>query len=74
MNLFYTPDIEGLEYTLSPEESKQWVRVLRFSEGEAVTLVDGKGNNKYVDIMNVHLPILDSTNHRTVKVFKRLIY
>lgn len=39
-----------------------------------VALVDGKGNNKYVDIMNVHLPILDSTNHRTVKVFKRLIY
>lgn len=39
-----------------------------------VALVDGKGNNRYVDIMNVHLPILDSTNHRTVKVFKRLIY
>ena len=39
-----------------------------------VALVDGKGNNRYVDIMNVHLPILDSTSHRTVKVFKRLIY
>ena len=26
------------------------------------------------DAINVHLPILDSTNHRTVKVFKRLIY
>lgn len=40
----------------------------------AVAMVDGKGNNRYVDIMNVHLPILDSSNPRTVKVFKRLIY
>ncbi len=39
-----------------------------------VDLVDGKGNNRYVDTFNVHLPILDSTNHRTVKVFKRLIF
>lgn len=39
-----------------------------------IAMVDGKGNNRYVDIMNVHLPILDSSNPRTVKVFKRLIY
>ncbi|MBP3896979.1 MAG: ISLre2 family transposase [Mogibacterium sp.] len=39
-----------------------------------VDMVDGKGNNRYYDVINVHLPILDSTNHRTVKVFKRLIY
>ena len=44
MNLFYTPDVEGEEYTLNPEESKHCVRVLRFSDGEPVTLVDGKGN------------------------------
>ena len=44
MNLFYTPDIEGMEYILSPEESKHCVRVLRFVEGEPVALVDGKGN------------------------------
>ena len=44
MNLFYTPDIEGEEYVLSPEESKHCVRVLRFSENEPVTLVDGQGN------------------------------
>ena len=51
MNLFYTPDIEGMEYVLSPEESKHCVRVLRFSEGEAVTLVDGKGNWFYGEIV-----------------------
>ena len=39
-----------------------------------VDMVDGKGNNRYYDAINVHLPILDSTNHRTVKLFKRLIY
>ena len=40
----------------------------------SVDMVDGKGNNRYYDAINVHLPILDSTNHRTVKVFKRLIF
>ena len=39
-----------------------------------VDMVDGKGNNRYVDIINVHLPILDSTKHQTVKAFKRMIY
>lgn len=44
MNLFYTPDIVGQYYTLSPEESKHCIRVLRFTEGEPVSLVDGRGN------------------------------
>ena len=39
-----------------------------------VDLVDGRGNNRYVETFNVHLPILDSTNHRTVKMFRRLIF
>lgn len=44
MNLFYTPDIEGDYYTLNPEESKHCIRVLRFTAGEPVALVDGRGN------------------------------
>lgn len=44
MHLFYTPDIEGMDYTLSAEESKHCVRVLRLAEGENVSLVDGRGN------------------------------
>ncbi len=44
MNLFYTPDISGDYYTLSPEESKHCVRVLRMEAGEPVVLVDGNGN------------------------------
>lgn len=44
MNLFYTPDIRGDYYTLNPEESKHCIRVLRFTAGEPVALVDGRGN------------------------------
>lgn len=44
MHLFYTPDIKDMVYTLNPEESKHCVRVLRLAEGEAVSLVDGRGN------------------------------
>lgn len=44
MHLFYTPDIEGPVYTLSAEESKHCVKVLRLAEGGRVSLVDGLGN------------------------------
>lgn len=44
MHLFYTPDIESLSYRLNAEESKHCVRVLRLTEGEPVSLVDGRGN------------------------------
>lgn len=43
MHLFYTPDISGKEYTLSEEESKHAIRVLRLDAGDEVQLVDGKG-------------------------------
>ena len=41
--IFYTPDIQGLRYTLNEEESAHAVRVLRLKAGDAITLVDGKG-------------------------------
>ncbi|PWS28102.1 16S rRNA (uracil(1498)-N(3))-methyltransferase [Pedobacter yonginense] len=43
MHIFYTPDITQNTYTLSEEESKHCVRVLRLSIGSLVNLVDGKG-------------------------------
>ncbi len=43
MHLFYTPDIQGDAYTLSADESKHCVRVLRLAEGAEVVLVDGAG-------------------------------
>lgn len=36
--------------------------------------VDGKGKNKYYEIMNAHLPITGSSNSQSVKLFKRIIY
>ena len=35
---------------------------------------DCKGRNKYVDILNIHLPITDSSNSRTANVFRWLTY
>ena len=42
-NLFYTPDIKGDYYILSPEESKHCLRVLRMGAGDSLVLVDGQG-------------------------------
>lgn len=43
MNIFYTPDISGKEYTLNEIESKHCIRVLRMRQGDKLTLVDGRG-------------------------------
>ena len=43
MQLFYTADINSNEYTLSKEESKHCVMVLRKTIGDEVNLIDGKG-------------------------------
>ncbi len=43
MTIFYTPDIEKSPF-LSQEESGHCVRVLRLSEGDEITLCDGRGN------------------------------
>ena len=43
MQLFYTPDINSDEYTLSKEESKHCIQVLRKKIGDIIYLVDGKG-------------------------------
>lgn len=41
--VFYTPGITGNQHILNEEESIHAVRVLRLREGDAVTLVDGRG-------------------------------
>ena len=43
MQLFYTADINSNEYTLSKEESKHCIMVLRKTIDDEVNLVDGKG-------------------------------
>lgn len=43
MQLFYTPDISGDYYTLSAEESRHCIQVLRLSVGDTINLIDGRG-------------------------------
>lgn len=44
MQLFYAPDIIPPAYTLSEEESKHCVRVLRLGCGDRIHITDGRGN------------------------------
>lgn len=52
MHLFYTPDISSDNYTLSEEESKHAIRVLRLSKGDTIVLIDGKGGWYDAEIEN----------------------
>lgn len=44
MQLFYAPDLTPPLYTLSEEESKHCVRVLRLGRGDTLHITDGRGN------------------------------
>jgi len=52
MNIFYTPDLSGNEYTLSEDESKHCVRVLRMCVGDVIQLVDGRGGFYEAEIVD----------------------
>jgi 16S rRNA (uracil1498-N3)-methyltransferase len=54
MQLFYTPDISGDYYTLSEEESKHCIKVLRKQAGDIVQLIDGKGGFYTAEIADAH--------------------
>jgi len=43
MVIFYTPDINRLEYSLNEEESKHAIRVLRMGVNDEINMIDGKG-------------------------------
>ncbi len=44
MQLFYAPDITPPHYTLSEEESKHCIKVLRLGVGDTLHVTDGQGN------------------------------
>jgi 16S rRNA (uracil1498-N3)-methyltransferase len=56
MHIFYTPDLSpgAASYTLSEEESKHCIRVLRLQAGDTVTLVDGRGGLYTARITDPH--------------------
>lgn len=62
MHLFYTPDITTNTYTLSEEESKHAIRVLRLGIGDTIQLIDGKGGLYVAEIMD------DTQKHCAVNI------
>ena len=47
MQVFYTPDIKKITYTLDAEESKHAVKVLRMHAGDEICMIDGVGGLYY---------------------------
>lgn len=54
MQLFYAPEITLPQYTLTEEESKHCVRVLRLGVGDALHLTDGRGSLYHGRITDDH--------------------
>jgi len=54
MHIFYTPDINSDFFTLSENESKHCVKVLRLQIGDNVKLIDGKGKMYISEIVDNH--------------------
>lgn len=52
MQIFYSPDINGTEYTLDEKESRHCIRVLRMKAGTRLQIIDGKGNLYEAVIIN----------------------
>ena len=62
MQLFYAPDITLPEYTLTEEESRHAIKVLRLKTGDTLHITDGVGN------LHLCRLISDSAKHCTVRV------
>jgi 16S rRNA (uracil1498-N3)-methyltransferase len=43
VNIFFSSDISGSDFFLTPEESLHCIKVLRMRKGEPVCVIDGKG-------------------------------
>lgn len=62
MQLFYAPDITLPQYTLSEEESRHAIKVLRLSVGDCLHITDGVGN------MHLCRVVSDSAKHCVIEV------
>jgi 16S rRNA (uracil1498-N3)-methyltransferase len=54
VHLFYQPDLTADSVTLSEDESKHAIRVLRLSVGDEVELIDGGGTRAIAEVVNDH--------------------
>ncbi|MBK8808562.1 MAG: 16S rRNA (uracil(1498)-N(3))-methyltransferase [Bacteroidales bacterium] len=65
MNIFYTPELQSMQYEMTEEESKHCIRVLRKALGDKISLVDGKGTFFTAEIIN------DNPKHCVVAVIDK---
>lgn len=68
MHIFYTPQIANGQCTLSEEESKHCIKVLRLVPGDKVSLIDGVGGYHTAEIADPNpkrctLNIIDTINN-----------
>lgn len=75
MNLFYAPYIVEPAFTLTEEESKHIIRVLRKSEGDTVFFTDGNGYNykcivKEANPKKCHIEIIEKVAGEYKRNFK----
>lgn len=54
MELFYTPNFQANNYTLSPEESNHCINVLRHKTGDLLAVTDGNGHLYSGTIIEAH--------------------
>jgi len=78
MHIFYTPDIQNNFYTLSQEESKHCVKVLRLKTGDKVQLINGNGKLFVCEITDDNpkrcsVEVIDVFEKRRRKNFKLYI-
>ena len=74
MHLFYTPGISTTEYTLTEEESKHCIRVLRLKIGDPVYLIDGKGGFYYAKITKDNPKKCMVSVYQTIKEYGKRNY
>jgi len=74
MHIFYTPGINSKEYTLTEEESKHCIRVLRLKVDDSVYLIDGEGGFYYAKIAEDHPKHCKISVHQTIKDYGKRNY
>jgi 16S rRNA (uracil1498-N3)-methyltransferase len=71
MQLFFAENIESDIYTLSEEESKHCIRVLRMTEGDEIFLTDGRGTLCRCRISEAHPKRCTATVAERIKDYER---
>jgi len=71
MKLFYIPEIKDNTVTLTPEESRHAVKVLRLSNGDYIQIVDGAGGFYEAEIAEAHPKKCQLTILKSQKEFGR---